>query len=325
MRHHPAATEESDVMSDVANALQAVTALISERTRYEAWIAALATKTDVPAHVLEKVRTDYTGRLRGVLQSFTAHVPALQAALAEFQSRDAALAAQEQTSRDEHAEGELRHMVGEFDAEQWDKVRIGHEALLSRLAGERQGIAAELAEVQRSLEAAADASNRAAAIVGTPTPAATAIRDDAPTPAVQAAMREVGVVEAPVVPTPGVGAPVVSTPVASAPVALPIEPLPTPIEVVDRRSQIDDLGFLRGSPRPAVRETPGAQPGAPISGTATKSPETPILRIVPDTPTAPVKATTADAAKTLKCAECGQMNYATEWYCERCGGELAVL
>ncbi len=29
--------------------------------------------------------------------------------------------------------------------------------------------------------------------------------------------------------------------------------------------------------------------------------------------------------KTLKCNECGSMNYPTEWYCERCGGELAAL
>lgn len=28
--------------------------------------------------------------------------------------------------------------------------------------------------------------------------------------------------------------------------------------------------------------------------------------------------------KTLKCSECGSMNYPTEWYCERCGGELAA-
>jgi hypothetical protein len=31
------------------------------------------------------------------------------------------------------------------------------------------------------------------------------------------------------------------------------------------------------------------------------------------------------ATKSLKCAECGAMNYPTEWYCERCGGELASL
>ena len=28
--------------------------------------------------------------------------------------------------------------------------------------------------------------------------------------------------------------------------------------------------------------------------------------------------------KTLRCGECGTMNYPTEWYCERCGGELAA-
>ena len=30
-------------------------------------------------------------------------------------------------------------------------------------------------------------------------------------------------------------------------------------------------------------------------------------------------------AKTLKCAECGELNRPTEWYCERCGAELASL
>jgi hypothetical protein len=29
--------------------------------------------------------------------------------------------------------------------------------------------------------------------------------------------------------------------------------------------------------------------------------------------------------KTLKCSECGTMNNPTEWYCERCGGELAAM
>ena len=29
--------------------------------------------------------------------------------------------------------------------------------------------------------------------------------------------------------------------------------------------------------------------------------------------------------KTLKCAECGTLNVPTEWYCENCGAELAVV
>ena len=30
-------------------------------------------------------------------------------------------------------------------------------------------------------------------------------------------------------------------------------------------------------------------------------------------------------AKTLKCGECGALNRPTEWYCERCGAELAAV
>jgi hypothetical protein len=38
-----------------------------------------------------------------------------------------------------------------------------------------------------------------------------------------------------------------------------------------------------------------------------------------------IKDKTSEAAKSLKCGECGAMNYPTEWYCERCGAELASL
>jgi len=32
-----------------------------------------------------------------------------------------------------------------------------------------------------------------------------------------------------------------------------------------------------------------------------------------------------DAPRILRCGECGTMNIPTEWYCDRCGAELAVL
>ncbi|HEU4628221.1 MAG TPA: hypothetical protein VFS08_00690, partial [Gemmatimonadaceae bacterium] len=44
----------------------------------------------------------------------------------------------------------------------------------------------------------------------------------------------------------------------------------------------------------------------------------------PPTPAA-ASAAGGQQAKTLRCQECGTMNYPTEWYCERCGGELATL
>ncbi len=297
-------------MTDVTNALEAVGALIAERTKYEGWISALVSKSDVPAHVIEKVRADYTSRLRTVLQGFTAHTPALDAASNELQSRDGALAAQEKSCRDEHAEGELRHMVGEYDGEQWEKIRVGHEALLSRLASERQVLAGELADVQKSLAAAAEAAQRARSI-GDSIGAPTSVRVESPTPAVQALMNE------PIAPPPVIAMPEPVVPLQNGygtPQAFP--------EPVERRvSAADDLGFLRTAPRAPTPRESGPASEAAAAATATQTPEAPVLRIVPNTPA----GSPVDAAKTLRCAECGTMNYATEWYCERCGGELAVL
>ncbi len=304
-------------MTDVTNALEAVGELIGERSKYEGWIAALASKTDVPSHVLEKVRLDYVGRLRTVLQAFSVHTPALEAALAEHQARDAALAAQEKASRDEHAEGELRHMVGEYDGDQWDQVRVGHEALLSRLASDRETIAAELTHVQRSLAATAEAAQRAVALGDIPRTAS--LRDESPTPAVLTAMATMPAHAEPI-----------AAPAAYSPNTYRPTPQSPPSELMDRRAQLDDLGFLRSSPRTAPHENGRETQSAPTA-TVTRSAEQPVLRIVPDTPTPVAVPTVAapaapsDSAKTLRCAECGTMNYATEWYCERCGGELAVL
>ena len=303
-------------MTDVSDALDAVVALIAERTKYEGWISALSAKSDVPAHVLEKVRADYTTRLRTVLQAFTAHTPALDASLSELQARDASLMAQEKTCRDEHAEGELRHMVGEYDGEQWDTVRVGHEAMLARLAGDRQSIANELASVQRSLAAAADAAQRARSI-GEMKPATQTPRREAIVPSV----------------VPGTIEPVSASPAAVMPEPESVvsvssyRPTPTPTSmpaVVERNEATDDLGFLRSAQRTPA-SAGGLEQARSGTATATRTPEQPALRIVPAAAPATVSPPPADGTKTLRCAECGTMNYPTEWYCERCGGELAVL
>jgi hypothetical protein len=75
-------------------------------------------------------------------------------------------------------------------------------------------------------------------------------------------------------------------------------------------------------PRPAVVET--AAPASPAPAAQVDTAE-----VVPDAETPAVPSFLRDVpleqVKTLKCAECGTMNFATEWYCERCGGELAAM
>lgn len=63
----------------------------------------------------------------------------------------------------------------------------------------------------------------------------------------------------------------------------------------------DDLAFLRSVIEPE-----------PAASASTAS-------------TAASKPASSAPQKTLRCTECGTMNLPTEWYCERCGGELAAF
>jgi hypothetical protein len=103
-------------------------------------------------------------------------------------------------------------------------------------------------------------------------------------------------------------------------------------------------------PAPAVKSTPQNVPVAAtppvVPAPAPVSPPAPPAVVTParaspqaipsfdepmlNEPAAPVvdaeaEARAAEAARTLKCQECGWMNYPTEWYCEKCGGELAAF
>ena len=44
-----------------------------------------------------------------------------------------------------------------------------------------------------------------------------------------------------------------------------------------------------------------------------------------DSPLGAPTPRTSQAIRSLKCGECGTLNFPTEWYCERCGGELAAF
>lgn len=72
---------------------------------------------------------------------------------------------------------------------------------------------------------------------------------------------------------------------------------PTILPSPPQRDSFDDLAFLR-----SITDSGS---GTPTSGTP--------------------KPAGSEPAKTLRCTECGTMNFPTEWYCERCGGELAAF
>ena len=104
----------------------------------------------------------------------------------------------------------------------------------------------------------------------------------------------------------------------AAPVSPP--PAPEPLETM--------------ATAPPVKQRPSKPLPVPASGLPlimTDAPAPP--RVEPRFPQAGsresvpsyLKESPPEQVKTLKCQECGTLNYPTEWYCERCGAELAAL
>jgi hypothetical protein len=96
----------------------------------------------------------------------------------------------------------------------------------------------------------------------------------------------------------------------------------------------DELAFLRSLTTPEVGGTARSGAAPPQSRGVVKESE-PLLdpkRSGRDTPPLSMNVPGSEDivirsdknGKTLKCAECGTLNVATEWYCEKCGSELAT-
>ena len=298
--------------------LEALSGLLEERRRFEGWLAQLESRRgDSPGHVVDRVRGDYLSRLEGVTQQLRGRASDLEASAASLGERIASLQREETTRRDERYEMELRALVGEFEPEHAERSMTACDEDIARLSMERETHAAELAKVTEVL----------ASVAPPPAPEPepeVAVRDIAPQAVDQP--QEAAVEHAAAV-----------TEHASALETGSLLP-------ASEASQRDELAFLH-----SVVESPDASTTAqsdmlpPPVLTAPRRPVTPLSTSIPSiqsTPN-PFASTTStltpgsmpsyfkdmptEQVKTLKCQECATMNYPTEWYCERCGGELAAM
>ena len=328
-----------------SNPMDALTALLEERRRYEGWLAQLeARRADSPSHVVERVRGDYLGRLDAVTQKLRGRAEELEATASGLRDRIAILQGEENGKRDERAELELRALVGEFSPDESNSAMASCDEVIGRVVGERSGLEAELARVTEVLSqvvAPAPVEATAAPTVEAAHPEAEPLADRLPDLVAESVAQEI-VAEHEPLQTQEMAA-------ASALETASIAPQPEP-------SPMDELAFLHsvvdgprhdGSSVPSPETVQGGQPtGAdllpPPVLTAPRRPVTPLSTSIPTTrdpfaSTAKVSSLTpgsipsflkdmpTEQVKTLKCQECGTMNYPTEWYCERCGGELAAM
>jgi hypothetical protein len=267
----------------------AVARLFAERQRLEGWLAALeGRRAATPGHIYERVRGDYEGRLRGVLDELREHRSSVQAMVESMEQRLGALAAEEGRHQDDRAEAELRAAIGELEEEQSRAIVGKADEALAHIAAERGSITPELVRLREILASTDEAPVQ-------PEPAAPA----APEPVVAERAPE---------PEP-----------AAEPVAAEATPSP---------SAFDELEFLKSvvvEPRTAAPE-PTREPAHASASTSRESGAISTARgMGSGSVPAFLRDVPSEQAKTLKCQECGTMNYPTEWYCERCGAELAAL
>ncbi|HUQ19388.1 MAG TPA: hypothetical protein VM099_07215 [Gemmatimonadaceae bacterium] len=333
------------------NALDSLRALIAERQQYDQWISTLESKRDgTPEHVFNRVYSDYKSRLDRVLNDIRSHSEELQLSINALSSRLTEVARDEDAKRDAIQEAELRAAVGEYDTTQWESLRSESGRELEKIAADRASLEGQLAELESIRKLSEVTTSPAAASASTPAQsAAPAVAAPAPQPPSPAPAPEPVRPPAPerkVEPQPteeprtfnnagwpardlvdlpqGNGAGTMEAqPKAEAPVAKPTvekAPPPPPPRTAPLTSTTDKSVL---SPRPTATPTSPT----PAASSRRKTPTGKDAQIASGfskpVPTPPEGR--PEVNKSLKCPECGAANYPTEWYCEKCGGELATM
>ncbi len=114
-------------MSDSSQENLAVEQLLAERDALHRWLERLEAATvTASGTVRERVRRDYQQQLDRVAAELRKHIDAIAQKLATDNAELAELASRTEASREELAEVELRHAVGEFADDRYEADRTRH-------------------------------------------------------------------------------------------------------------------------------------------------------------------------------------------------------
>ena len=318
-RKFPAGRRSRTPSVDRTSPLDAVTRLVEERGKYEQWLDELEEKKDsTPPKVFDRVRQDYLTRLQTVIDQLREHTTTLQEHAANLVAKLRELEANEQEITDELAETQLRANVGEITEAEWEATKRKAQREVAKLKEQQETVADDLIRIRDVLsdEPIAD--------------------EEEEVPRTSADFDELEFLKSVVGST--------GTPASSARIPTPPPKPVTPSSGVPTRNTPSGNTAARRTPSggaaPQPRTTPASAPPAAPAQRVSKATEVPAAAAPPAAPPAEKKkpapekpdnalglrsSDVAEQPKTLKCAECGTMNYPSEWYCERCGAELAQI
>src|SRR3989442_625454 len=126
--------------------------LLQQRSQYEQWLARLESAADkAPPTVRQRVRSDYEGRLKGVIEGLRGHSATISEELERHRGTQAELDRERRQAEEALAEAEVRHTVGEFAEGEWRRISDESQSNLGRLRADLDAVGSEiarLAEVQ---------------------------------------------------------------------------------------------------------------------------------------------------------------------------------
>jgi hypothetical protein len=339
--------------------MDVITTLMLERERFAGWLRALDDIGDrTPERVRDRVRADYDERLRAVMEKLSARAEDVESTMASLATRTESLRAEERRHADARDEAELRAAVGEYASERWNDIRSQADAAIAGLRSEQQSLQTELSRLEQVLRVArpsqapaapepapsAAPRSRASVEASAPPPAPVESQHAAPMAAMAggAAVDHLVAPSESIRPTEAIEAE--PTAVADPPrtvgarsqaeVRMPSGPTTTrttgtpqgdrgpsrwePARQGSSGRGFDELAFLN-----SVMDGSDAS-SRPVQ--ARRDLEQPVEKSgMGAVDLTPKEGFGSLASKSLRCQECGTLNYPTEWYCERCGGELSAI
>ena len=270
----------------------AIQNLLEEKRQIERWLRRLDMASDkTPSHVKTKVQGDYARRRDAILEELQGYRDELNSGLQRRRVVRDDLAKKEEDATESLAEAELRHTVGEYDADKWSTIRA---EILESLVKIREELKVEQVEIT-NLEEVLDAIDGSAGGEGEADVEEEPEQTDVEAPAPEVARNEK---------PEGARAPgsksrgtdemaFLRSVISGARSATGLSGKRTEednLAEIAEKDQADQLGTAGVGP---VHETP-----PPAKGSSRKS---------------------------VKCTDCGTLNLPTEWYCEKCGAELTAL
>lgn len=309
-----------------------IESLLGTRQQLTGWLERLdAAGSRAPESVRSKVRADYRARLAQVVAQLGTHGDLIASTLDGLRAQSREFGQLRHEELEVRAEAELRHTVGEYSDDEWQLVELessgkieGFDQEISRLAGE----IGRLEEVQ-------------SLIIPAPRP----VQPSAPAAVAAMDQQEITVHHETDMPLMLEQEPLRQAEVPALTLVKEPETVVTPLPRPEAPRFVPRAGSQKpreSGPARAIPFPQQAQGQSPTQAATTAAPqdELAFLRSV-TLDSAPAHARTSQnqvpaaaereerpsqtVAKTLKCGECGSLNRPTEWYCERCGAELAAL